>query len=252
MRRIIISSLLAASVMFGASENECPDLSVKTTNEELTKGIEIGMTSLPIVSITVSDALKNYNNTTDAHLYLSEENLQELGATVVYNELYRLKSEIYEYKNDIAGKQRLEKEYDRLIKTITPENKNWCNETINREANNIINAGIKTRMNNAELELKEMQTLRDSFIEGAATINLKDIKKCPNSTSIQVINDTQKSQLDTLKSSNYILDEKTNKLSVVKDYGKFTTIHKTTLDVCKNSKQQLEMKIKDIKKDSIE
>lgn len=252
MKKIIVSSLLAASVMFGADATVCPDLSVKTTNEDITKGMEIGLTSLPVISITVSDVLRNYNNTTDTHMYLNEENLKEMGATVVFNELSRLKYESYEYNNDIEGKQKLEKEYERLIKTITPENKNWCNETINREANNIINAGIKTRMNNAELELKEMRTLHDSFIEGAATINLKDIKRCPNSTSIQVINNTQKSQLDTLKSSNYILDEKTNKLSVIKDYGKFTTIHKTTLDVCRNSNQQLEIKIKDIKKDSIE
>lgn len=252
MKKIIVSSLLAASVMFGADATVCPDLSVKTTNEDITKGMEIGLTSLPVLSITVSDVLRNYNNTTDTHTYLNEENLIAMGATVVFNELAKLKYESYEYYNDIEGKLKLEKEYERLIKTITPENKNWCNETISRETNNIIYANLKDRIKKAEAISKELQILHDSYVENKVSIDLKEVKKCPASTSIEVLNETLKSDKETLKSKDYILDKESGKLSSVDIKGKFTTTHKTTLDVCKNSKQQLEIKIKDAKKDSIE
>ena len=42
--------------------------------------------------------------------YLNEENLIAMGATVVFNELAKLKYESYEYYNDIEGKLKLEKE----------------------------------------------------------------------------------------------------------------------------------------------
>lgn len=132
------------------------------------------------------------------------------------------------------------------------EYENWCNETMSSDTKNFILAETNSRIKKAEADLKEMQTLHNTYNESVATIDLKKIEKCPGSTSIVILNETNKSEKDSLKSVDYNLDKETNKLSRVDVYGKFTTNHQTTLDVCKNPNQTLSIKLKDARKDSIE
>lgn len=180
MKKILIGSLVAASVMFGATaksdikpindgpyshKNEfgtyhkmknCPNLSIQTSDIEISKGMEIGFNNtLPNMGSIVYDVLKNYNKTSDYLSYLNSDNLNELGATVVFGDLVSLKYESDEYNNDIEKKARLENEYKRLLGLVTPENKNWCNETMTQDTNRFINTEIRARIKNAEKLLKD-------------------------------------------------------------------------------------------------
>lgn len=250
MKKILLSSLLAASVMFGA--NVCPDLSIKSKDDGFSKGVEMGLLSMPVISTVVTDLLGKYNNTTDPSLYFSDENMKSLGASVIFGDLLRLKYESDVYIPASEKKIKLDNEYERLLSLVNSENSNWCNETMSSDTKNFILAETNFRIKKAEADLKEMQTLHDTYNESVATIDLKKIEKCPGSTSIVILNETNKSEKDTLKSVEYNLDKKTNKLSKEAEYGKFTTNHQTTLDVCKNPNQTLTIKLKDARKDSIE
>ena len=252
MKKILLSSLLAASVMFGANTNMCPDLSIKSKDDGFSKSVEMGLLSMPVISTVMTDLLGKYNNTTDPSLYLSEENIKSLGVTVIWGDLIRLKYERDVHIHGSDKKIKLDNEYERLLSLVTPENENWCNETMSSDTKNFILAETNSRIKKAEADLKEMQTLHDTYNESVATIDLKKIEKCPGSTSIVILNETNKSEKDTLKSVEYNLDKKTNKLSKEVEYGKFTTNHQTTLDVCKNPNQTLTIKLKDARKDSIE
>ncbi len=152
MKRIVLGSLIAASVMF-ANTNNCPDLSKKTTNIGLSSGIKEALVkTLPIAWTLYSDALKNYNGTQDIDPYITEESLQNIGASVVWGELVRIQYELSalkdskKYATDSKEIKNLENEYSRLLKQIEPNNSNWCNTLMSKETKQFMDAEIKSRI----------------------------------------------------------------------------------------------------------
>ena len=129
MKKILLSSLLAASVMFGADANVCPDLSKKSDNIGLSQGIKTGLIKSHILSWNVySDSLKAYNKTNDIDAYIREDILSSYGATPMWTQLAKLKFTVLDSNTDIANRNKSSIEYKELLSSIDKQNPNWCND----------------------------------------------------------------------------------------------------------------------------
>lgn len=141
MKKIILSSLIAVSVMLGANADDrmCPDLTVQTSIPNLASGIKIGLQSVGNTDVVFSSILKQYNKVDNVDLYYTEETLNALGTTPVFNSLMLLKFK----STSTRANPALEQEYTRLLNTITPDNKNWCGEMMNEEIRSAFFNGAK-------------------------------------------------------------------------------------------------------------
>lgn len=130
MKRIIMSSLLAASFMFGADANVCPDLSKKSDNLVLSQNLKSSMIKSHVLSWYIySDSIKAYNKTKESiDSYVRDDTLTSYGSTIMWSQLAKLRFAMLDSNTDIATKNKLDIEYKNLLSKIDKQNPNWCNE----------------------------------------------------------------------------------------------------------------------------
>lgn len=152
MRRFIFSGLLFTNVLL-ANSDVCPDLSKKSQNIEESKGIKEALIgALPNAWMVYSESLMNYNKTDDIEQYIATDTLSELGVSIVWGELLRIRYEIstlidtHKYTVDSEQIKKLENEYKRLINKIEPKNSNWCNELASKEIKKFMKIEIESRV----------------------------------------------------------------------------------------------------------
>ena len=119
-KKFLVSSLLLVSVMFANSdEKQCPDLSIKTDNMELSIGIKEGLEKSLVTSKEIYiDILKAYNKTENVDEYITQEGLEEVAASVIWAKLYVQKSR--------SSDSESEKKYKQILASIDKNNEDWC------------------------------------------------------------------------------------------------------------------------------
>lgn len=130
MKKILLSTLLAASVMFSADTNVCPDLSIKSDNLGQSQNIKSSMIKSHILSWYIySDSIQAYNKSKVAvDSYVRDDILSSYSNTVMWSQLAKLKFAILDSNTDISTKNKLDIEYKNLLSKIDKQNPNWCNE----------------------------------------------------------------------------------------------------------------------------
>lgn len=129
MKRIVLSTLFVASVMFGSDTNVCPDLSKRSDNIGLSQNIKTELIKSHILSWNVySDSLKAYNKTNDIDAFIREDILSSYGATPMWTQLAKLKFSILDSNTDLSNRNKSSIEYKELLSSIDKQNPNWCND----------------------------------------------------------------------------------------------------------------------------
>lgn len=186
MKKLVISSLLAASVMFGASNDVCPDLSKKSDNLEFTKGLKEGLVKSHILSWYVySDSIQSYNKTKDVDMYVREDTLSSYGATALWSKLAGIKYLILDSKTDIATKNKLELEYKNVLSKIDKKNPNWCND-VSKLNDTQTQATIKSTNAKAEVGTKPNAQVTTDFV--GAEKSLQKLDRSKPSSAFKPIN----------------------------------------------------------------
>lgn len=119
-KKFLVSSLLLVSFLFANTDDkQCPDLSIKTDNMELSIGIKEGLKkSFVTLKEIYIDILKAYNKTENVDEYITQEGLVEVGASAIWAKLY-----VQKIKNQSPES---EKTYKQILDSIDKKNEDWC------------------------------------------------------------------------------------------------------------------------------
>lgn len=135
MKRIVLGSLLATSLMFAAtSSNVCPDLAKKSSDIQYSEGLKDGLKKTNIVAWDVySDSLSAYNKTLDIDEFITKDSFNQYTITPIWGQLFGLKTLILDINTNPDLKSKLNIAYANILKLIESSNNNWCNKVVNMD-----------------------------------------------------------------------------------------------------------------------